>query len=524
METQAGPENASGTSAAPVSWVSRAFAWCEARYGLDLRSLAVFRVGLGALLLADLVDRARDLRAHYTDVGVLTREHLVTGLGRPASYSLHMVSGDTVSQVLLFAVAGVSASMLLLGYRTRLASIVSWVLLCSLQNRNPLVLQSGDDLLRLMLFWSMFVPLGARFSVDAVLAEQTPPLRSRLLSLGTLALATQLFTMYVVSATRQTGPSWHQDGTALQLVLHHQALATACGQWLRDLSPRVLQGLTWQVWWLERYGPLLFFVPWKTFWWRTLAAAAFVTFHIGSLVTLELGLLPWVAIVCWLVVLPSWFWDGPAYRLALGTKHYSSLSELSQRAQALIVRHRKWWGPPLPPARIRPTWFGSVLVLVCAGAAAYGSGDATRRGDHVISERLAALQRLGLSANWGLFVPDPPTTSGWLVSVAEQQGGAEIDVWNGGRAVTFEPPSVPSATYRSQRWRHLMQNVVPGSHARVNNVLRWLCREWNEDRSELERVQSITLYQLAQTANSEAAGYGPISKYHVARESCPTGP
>ena len=40
-------------------------------FGIDLRTMALFRVGLGALLLADLALRARDLTAHYTDAGIL---------------------------------------------------------------------------------------------------------------------------------------------------------------------------------------------------------------------------------------------------------------------------------------------------------------------------------------------------------------------------------------------------------------------------------------------------------------------
>ena len=151
--------------------------WFEAHYGLDLRSIAVLRIGLSYLLLSDLITRSVDLRAHYTDLGILTRERLVDW-GQKSSYSLHAFGGDRLSQAALFLVAGAFASMLLVGYRTRLAAFVSWLLLCSLQGRNYIILQGGDDILRVMLFWSMFVPIGARFSVDAVLAERAALARS----------------------------------------------------------------------------------------------------------------------------------------------------------------------------------------------------------------------------------------------------------------------------------------------------------------------------------------------------------
>ena len=59
------------------------------------------------------------------------------------------------------------AVALLVGYRTRLATIGSWILLASIHVRLPVVINAGDTLLRVLLFWSIFLPLGAMWSVDA---------------------------------------------------------------------------------------------------------------------------------------------------------------------------------------------------------------------------------------------------------------------------------------------------------------------------------------------------------------------
>ena len=42
-------------------------------FSLDLRSLALFRLGLGLVLVFDLCSRLGDVRAHYTDYGILPR-------------------------------------------------------------------------------------------------------------------------------------------------------------------------------------------------------------------------------------------------------------------------------------------------------------------------------------------------------------------------------------------------------------------------------------------------------------------
>lgn len=480
-------------------------------------------MGIGALLVSDLVARAVDLRAHYTDVGILPRERLVSGWGQKLFYSLHMLGGDTTSQVVLFLVAGVFATMLLVGYRTRLAAFVSWVLLCSLHGRNYAVLQGGDDVLRVMLFWSMFVPLGARFSVDAVLSPRhaLPP---RLLSLGTTVLVLQLFTMYLVSATLKTGASWHSEGSAIRLALHHHAFASSLGQWMRELPESTLEGLTWQVWWLELCGPLLFFVPWSSFWWRTLAASVFIGFHFGLFLTLELGYFPWVAMVCWLLVFPSWFWDEPVSRLLVRTGLLARLRSLSSKIQAFITLNRSWFGPARPFA-LYPSWLGLLSLLTIASYTGYGSAYAMTHGGNVDGERFDPLLITRLYANWGMFAPNPPTTSGWFVSVGKQKSGAPIDVWNDGQPVSFDPPPLPSATYKRQRWRKFGDNILSEDQRGLRSYfVRWLCREWNEDHAGPEQVESIVLYHVAQTANSTEKGYGPLSRTQLARENCPSSP
>ena len=49
-------------------------------FGAEPRSLAVFRIVLAFLALADLAGRATDLSAHYTDKGILPRAALLEGV------------------------------------------------------------------------------------------------------------------------------------------------------------------------------------------------------------------------------------------------------------------------------------------------------------------------------------------------------------------------------------------------------------------------------------------------------------
>ena len=83
-------------------------------------------------MLSYLFNRATDLRAHYTDAGVLPRLAVVEDeevLSRWA-FSLNLMSGEAFLQALLFAAATLAALGLLVGYRTRSKTLLVW-LLCS---------------------------------------------------------------------------------------------------------------------------------------------------------------------------------------------------------------------------------------------------------------------------------------------------------------------------------------------------------------------------------------------------------
>ena len=147
----------------------------ETLFGIDLRSLAAFRIGIGALLLTDLGMRATDLTAHYTDDGIVPRSLLDDRLRDSWRWSWHMLNGSAAFQSALFLVAAFAAAALMVGFRTRFATVVSWLLLVSLHARNPFIVNAGDVLLRVVLFWSIFLPLGAVWSIDHRYRPQAIP-------------------------------------------------------------------------------------------------------------------------------------------------------------------------------------------------------------------------------------------------------------------------------------------------------------------------------------------------------------
>ncbi|MBE9125805.1 MULTISPECIES: DCC1-like thiol-disulfide oxidoreductase family protein [unclassified Coleofasciculus] len=283
-------------------------------FGFDLRSLAAFRIGIALILIADLIIRSSDINTLYSDTGVLPRTAL-NDIIKPWYWSVYSLSGQPLVQTLVFLLAGLIAVALLVGYRTRLAAIASWAMLISLHNRNPAVLFAGDDMLRALMFWAMFLPLGACYSIDSALNTSTKPLPKRILSGATFALTLQICYVYIFSAAfKTTSPTWWPDGSAVYYALSFDQYAVPLGQFLLNFPP-LLTAFTFATLVLEWLGPLFLFVPFRTTFFRCATIVTFILLHLGFGLTLHIGLFAALGMFTWLVFIPTEVWDGLAKRV-----------------------------------------------------------------------------------------------------------------------------------------------------------------------------------------------------------------
>jgi hypothetical protein len=299
-------------------------------FGIDIRSLALFRMGLALVILGDLWVRALDLECFYADSGVLPRRDLLDLYPEPYHFSVHLLSGLWQVQAFLFLIAAVFAVMLLVGYRTRLATILSWFLLVSLDARNQLVEHGGDIVLRCLLFWGMFLPLGASYSLDRARdsSGRAPP-RS-IFSAATLALLLQVAFIYIFTALKKTDPTWRTEGSAVWYSLSLEGFSTSLGRYLLNY-PGLLTSLTFATLYLEMFGPFLAFVPFWNAWFRLTAVVLFFLFHLGLLLTMDVGFFPCICWVGWSAFLPAAFWDFLQRRLPRPTILYDESHDFCRR-------------------------------------------------------------------------------------------------------------------------------------------------------------------------------------------------
>lgn len=272
---------------------------------------------MACLIIADLYNRALFLEAHYTDFGTMPRGAYIEKFSSIWRGSLHFISGHLYFQSFLFILAAVIALTLLFGYKTKLATVLSWVFLISLQNRNYMLLQGGDVYFRMILFWGMFLPLGARYSIDSALSSKSfkveePKAPDYFISMGSIAFIFQILIVYGFNALHKYHADWRIDYTALWYALQLDQFTLPLGIWLREHRELCKYLTRWTIY-FEAFAPFLIFIPFaikrSQKYIRYLMIFVFISFHIGTALTMNLGLFAYIACVAWLALLPSDFWS-----------------------------------------------------------------------------------------------------------------------------------------------------------------------------------------------------------------------
>jgi len=446
-------------------------------FGIDPRALAALRIGLAAIVLADLALRLSDFETFYTDAGLLP-VGILPDRAREVLVPLHAFCGAPAWQAALFAAAGIAAALMLIGLFTRAAVVASFALMLSLHGRSAMVGDFGDEILRQLLFWCMFLPLGCRWSVDAW-RRAAPARRHPVLSLASAALLLQIASIYFFTALLKDGPDWRRDGTAIEIVLQRDWALRPFGAFLLEHARGGLRAGTFAVLAFEFFGPLLLFSPFATRLLRTLLVYLAWLFQGGLGLALLLGLMPFVNSVMMLAFLPASWWD----------------------AAAGLVRRTPRAAPGAPArARSRPPLALEVLVglLLLLMLAVNVAG---LREEWSLPEPLARAARLvGLQQRWAMFSPDAPRDDGWYTIPGELAGGHYVDLWSAGPELTWRKPARLADVHRSHRWyvyENRLREPAFGEEPSLRFRRRygeWLCERWNAEHSGAEALLRLGVF------------------------------
>lgn len=551
-------------SQAPLNWLTALWARIpiDVMFGIDLRSLALFRIALGVFVLQDLAWRIPDLRVHYTDEGLFPRSLSMTTFSQ-WRWSVHFVNGTLAFQTFLFFATALIAVLLIVGFQSRLMSILAWALVFSVQSRNPLVLSNSDTLIRVLLFWSMFLPLGVRWSWDAKWMRHHIPtsLPKSTLSVGAAGLLLQIAAMYWFTGAFKWHPTWMTEGSAMYY-------ATGAGQITRPFGdfihrfPSLLRFLTHGALAIEFIAPIFLFMPFRTSMFRMVGIGAIVSLHLGILVTMDVGMFSWIGPFCMTCFLPAWFWDDcltvirartvqleiwfgsvsnrlkrqihslpqtPGWQFATGhpgKMHTSNASEMDSVTSLLAE--------PVPQASrkrqpiLKGSFIGNILATFCL-IFVFAWNISTVTAFTMPRDLRPVAYGLGLYQTWNMFA-HPPTATVWYVMQGTLRDGQEInlvpslthnDITRVETLTWEEPDNISSSYYRNEAWRKYFTALSNKSRKSQRQRLAvYTCQRWNNYYRDGASLEEIQLYRALRKTQPNAEK-GKTQHVLIDTFSCP---
>ncbi len=435
--------------------------------------MRLFQCLIGFIVLLDLCLRFIDPAQREVATGLIPQS-VIRMLSQDWNWSFHLAYESTPYQITFALITALCAVGLIMGRRTKWAFFGAWLMTLSLHNATWPSLNGGDTLMRMLLFWGMFLPDSEPFSI-----HRSDPSQSSFTT-GNGCLLFQMMLLYGCSAILKLNPDW-LSGQALAGSLQNDLYATAWGQHLLNY-PSLLKILTWGTLGLELSGPLIFLIwPQKPYL-RMVTVLALMAMHVTIMATMEVGLFSLVAVAGLSLFIPKTFWDKlPSFMRGL----LRLLSRNEGSTEAPSKRSTFVWDVS---SKIAFLWIlavnvhgfpGKPLALLDSPALEWA-----RTG-------------LGLWQRWGMF-ETIPSINGWFVAQLSLSDGSKIDLMQGEASVSWERPKTPSGMFPNHRWRKVFRELAHedglGYEHLRDPVCRYLLVRWQENHPNEAKALALELF------------------------------
>ena len=292
---------------------------------MDPRTAGLFRIVVGFLCAADAIRHWSVARVFYSNDGVLTNHYHLFRPSSPFNFSFYHAFSSIEEVHVAFAFSVFCHLCLMVGWHARLFSVISFILVTSLDNRLVMVENGGYVVVNLVTMYAMFLPIDRRFSVDAwrrswrerrekTLAEVGQRYRPKwatddYVSLAVLLVVLNLAVVYFFNVVNKSGWIWRK-GETVHYVLYLNRMVTGIAVFFRNILPMpVLRGLTW--WTLCHEALLVAFIlyPRGRRVTRTLAILGVWALHATFGIMMRLGPFAWFMIAWSFALIGREQWD-----------------------------------------------------------------------------------------------------------------------------------------------------------------------------------------------------------------------
>ncbi len=460
-------------------------------YSLDPRALSLLRIGIALVILFDLLIRGGDLSAHYTDNGLWPTQLIHTFGWKTGFWSVHELSGRYAWELSLFIIHFIFAVFLLFGYKTKLSNIIVWLLYISLHNRNLFVQQAGDDLLRIILFWGLFLPWNSYYSIDSRKIKNKSK-QTYLANIGYLLL---LASIYFFTVSLKTSAEWGTEKTAIYYALSlDQLRLPVFGDWLYQY-PGLMKALTACVYYIELIIPFLILFPARKGYLRLTAFCLIIILHSGIGLTLYVGLFFIINMIASIGLLPEFMMD----KLAGKFKFLSYLPDtilFKRKTKSSTGRFLKCMGI-ISRFRVRLKCLINPICIIVIALCAIVNLSALKWFRYELrNEVLIPINILRLDQYWGMFSPSVLKRDGYYVYYGMDSLGRQWDMIRNEDYVDFEKPKSVVKIHKTDRWRKLTENMQRDDMTFLRPLYcTYILKQWNKHHPE-KQMFTLKLYYM----------------------------
>lgn len=474
---------------------------------IDTRAVAAFRIGLGLLLIADILLRSRNFWRLYTDRGVVSADSVTERFWETGNGYLPIWGylPDPEAVAFAFCLAFIAGLLLVIGYKSRYVAAIAFILVVAIDGRNPLVLSYADTFFRLMLFWSIFLPLGARWSVDAV-RDNSP--RVSVASIWTFAALFQICWMYLRNAQQKFRPQYWVDSDLVPVLMTYDHVTYSHTELIAGLP--IWPAVTWIWAVMMLVSPIMFFLRG---WLRAIAAFSFISVHLTMAATLRIGAFPYAVAVALLLFFPPVVWNN-LEQLLFSRKTSSVRETLRSFAGRINAASQRFEPSTQTIQQTRQIALGLVVLITAIAVVgliiftgAYiadpeetGAGPAEGPVDAILTvPSVAGVEQ----PPWAFYHVDPPYPSPYYVIAAETESGQELDIYNE-RELSFDRPHDEQNIHFQYDWtyreRFLMSSIDRTGVFR-SGLLDYYCTKYNSNPST-PTIESLSFYTITENVTA----------------------
>lgn len=433
-------------------------------YCYHTKTLSIGRIFISLIILVDLMFRFQNIEAHYTQEGVLPAFIIKTYYPFYQYYfSIHNFYDTIIGQSILFGLHFILAFFLLIGYKTTLFTVLNFIFLISLHHRNPLILQGGDDLLRITLFYMIFLPWGKNFSIDNIIYSKNQSQNSDDLGFSWIYVVflINIAFIYLFSALLKNEEEWRVGGEAIYYALSLDTLRTGIGNLIYPHF-HLLKIFTYIIYYgFEIFLPVvLIFSPSVKI--RNTMAIGIILLHLFIVSALKVGLFPYVGISTAIMLLIP-----------------------SEKIEMNIIKYRKL------------NFIGSIFIFILILRYNLATLNTEFFSITLWEDRL--LNSIGLAQRWNMFSPGVKRYDGWLVLRGIQENNTEWDLTHNDSKIHYERTNKNMNFLNGDRWRKFIENY---EQVKYNFVKPYFCyyllNQWNKNHPE-HKIESLNIMYIKKT-------------------------